>query len=106
VAKLVLLSLFLFAVGIVAYAQEPNPNFNQELDQETPAQAKVEAQKPDSKASAGDLAKAVQNPVASLISVPIQNSSNFGIGPNDRTWDCACHLAARPRNGKFGSIRH
>jgi len=34
---------------------------------------------------AGDLQKAVQNPVASLISVPVQNSSNFGIGPNDRT---------------------
>lgn len=32
-----------------------------------------------------DLAKAVQNPVASLISVPVQNNSNFGIGPWDRT---------------------
>ncbi|HWY59890.1 MAG TPA: hypothetical protein VNZ03_35840 [Terriglobales bacterium] len=29
--------------------------------------------------------KAVQNPVASLISVPIQSNSNFGIGPFDRT---------------------
>jgi len=81
---LVLFSLFLFSVGVVAYAQEPNPNFNKELDQETPAEAKAEAQKPDAKASAGDLAKAVQNPVASLISVPIQNSTNFGIGPYDR----------------------
>ena len=27
-----------------------------------------------------DLQKAVQNPVASLISVPIQNNSNFGVG--------------------------
>jgi hypothetical protein len=75
---------FLFSVGIVAYAQEPDPNFNKELDQETPAEAMAEAQKPDAKASAGDLAKAVQNPVASLISVPIQNSTNFGIGPYDR----------------------
>src|SRR5579864_5883523 len=33
---------------------------------------------------AGDLQKAVQNPVASLISVPVQNNSNFGVGPNDR----------------------
>ena len=32
-----------------------------------------------------DLAKASQNPVASMISVPIQNNSNFGIGPYDRT---------------------
>jgi hypothetical protein len=31
------------------------------------------------------LQKATQNPIASLISVPIQNNSNFGIGPNDRT---------------------
>jgi hypothetical protein len=32
-----------------------------------------------------DLQKATQNPVASLISVPIQNNSNFGIGPFART---------------------
>jgi hypothetical protein len=31
------------------------------------------------------LVKAVQNPVASLISVPLQNNSNFGIGPYNRT---------------------
>ena len=36
---------------------------------------------------AGDLQKAVQNPVASLISVPIQNNNNFGIGPSLRTQD-------------------
>ena len=37
---------------------------------------------------AGDtdsLQKAVQNPVASLISFPVQNNSNFGIGTNNRT---------------------
>jgi hypothetical protein len=31
-----------------------------------------------------DLQKAAQNPVASIISVPIQNNSNFGIGPFNR----------------------
>src|SRR6185437_2574388 len=31
-----------------------------------------------------DLQRATQNPMASLISVPIQNNSNFGIGPYDR----------------------
>jgi hypothetical protein len=36
-------------------------------------------------ASTEDLQKATQNPVASLISVPVQNNSNFGIGPFDRT---------------------
>lgn len=30
------------------------------------------------------LQKAAQNPVASMISVPIQNNTNFGIGPYDR----------------------
>jgi hypothetical protein len=34
-----------------------------------------------------DLAKATQNPVASLISVPFQNNANFGIGPYNRTQD-------------------
>ena len=33
------------------------------------------------------LRKATQNPVASLISVPIQNNSNFGVAPGDRTQD-------------------
>jgi len=31
------------------------------------------------------LAKAAQNPVASMISVPLQNNFNFGIGPNNVT---------------------
>ena len=34
------------------------------------------------------LQKATQNPVASLISVPIQNNSNFGIGPNAAPRTC------------------
>lgn len=35
--------------------------------------------------SAEALAKKAQNPIASLISVPIQNNTNFGIGPFDRS---------------------
>ena len=35
----------------------------------------------DEKAQAGELAKKLSNPVASLISVPIQNNWDFGIGP-------------------------
>jgi hypothetical protein len=83
-AKIVILSVFLFSAAFAAFAQEPNPNFNNELDQEPPEQAKQEAQKPDAKASAGDLAKATQNPVASLISVPLQNITDFNIGPFGR----------------------
>jgi hypothetical protein len=35
--------------------------------------------------SAGELAKAAQNPVASLISVPFQNNTNFNFGPLEKT---------------------
>jgi len=34
-----------------------------------------------------DLAKATQNPLASMISLPFQNNTNFGIGPDDDTAD-------------------
>jgi hypothetical protein len=37
--------------------------------------------------SASSLQKATQNPVANLISVPLQNNSNFGIGAYDRSQD-------------------
>ena len=39
----------------------------------------------ESESSTEDLQEATQNPVASLISVPLQNNSNFGIGPFNRT---------------------
>ncbi len=32
-----------------------------------------------------DLEKQIQNPVASLISLPFQNNMDFGVGPDDRT---------------------
>jgi hypothetical protein len=78
------LALLMLPVVATAFAQDPNPNFNKEPAQEPPEQAKAEAQKPDAKASAGDLAKAVQNPVASLVSVPLQNLTDFNIGPFGR----------------------
>ncbi len=34
--------------------------------------------------SASDLAKATQNPIADLISVPLQNNINFGLGPDNK----------------------
>lgn len=33
----------------------------------------------------GDLAKAAQNPVANMISLPLQNNTNFKVGPLERT---------------------
>lgn len=44
-------------------------------------QARAAQESESSSGTAGALQKAVQNPVASLISVPVQNSSNFGMGP-------------------------
>lgn len=45
-------------------------------------------EKPPTEAEATEqLQKAVQNPVASLISVPLQNNTNFNIGPYNRTQD-------------------
>jgi len=35
--------------------------------------------------SAAELAKKAQNPIASMISVPFQNNTNFGIGEDNRT---------------------
>lgn len=37
----------------------------------------------DEKAKAAALAKATLNPIASLISVPVQNNFDWGAGPND-----------------------
>lgn len=42
---------------------------------------------PAAAANSDALRKAAQNPVASLISVPIQNNNNFGINPGYRTQD-------------------
>jgi len=49
--------------------------------------AQAAASAPAAANDADALAKATQNPVASLISVPIQNNSNFGVGPYNRTQD-------------------
>jgi hypothetical protein len=58
--------------------------------QDTPVDSGSKAPVAGANAAADDtaaLAKATQNPVASLISVPLQNNSNFGIGPYNRTGD-------------------
>jgi len=35
--------------------------------------------------SLGEIAKAAQNPVAAMISVPFQNNTNFNVGPEEKT---------------------
>ncbi|MFL5184871.1 MAG: hypothetical protein ACJ8BH_05675, partial [Microvirga sp.] len=38
-------------------------------------------------ASTSDLAKAAQNPIADMISVPFQNNFNFHVGPHEQLQD-------------------
>jgi hypothetical protein len=72
------------AAAFARVAQQSPPLSAQQDPQETPEHARQETQKPDTEATAGDLAKATQNPVASLISVPVQNFTDFNIGPYAR----------------------
>ncbi len=55
----------------------------------TKANAKPKAEEAEANTSEGTeaLQKATQNPVASLISVPVQNNNNFGIEPGYRNQD-------------------
>ncbi len=54
-------------------------------DAPTPPPANAPAAAASAANDTAALAKATQNPVASLISVPLQNNDNFGIGPYNRT---------------------
>ena len=58
---------------------------------DAPDQAKPPAAAPETTASeeakAAALAKAAQNPVADMISFPLQNNTAFGVGPNQRVQD-------------------
>jgi len=76
-------SFYIILAGLVlicsAYAQQPAAPAQSGEAKPAEAQASV--------ASTEELQKAVQNPIASLISVPFQNGNNFGIGPYDRTQD-------------------
>jgi hypothetical protein len=78
--KRILLLLLSFALlpVIPAFAQDTPVGPSKPLVAEAP---------PATGADTASLAKATQNPVASLISVPIQNNSNFNVGPYDRTQD-------------------
>src|SRR5208283_5699305 len=67
----------LIACALPMMAQEEKP-----VD---PAGTQVATEETPAAAANGDaLRKAAQNPIASLISVPIQENWNFGIGPADR----------------------
>jgi hypothetical protein len=75
---LLMLSVSLLALPLMAQEKPPVDATGTEVGtEETPAAA----------ANADELRKEAQNPVASLISVPIQNNNNMGIDPGYRTQD-------------------
>jgi hypothetical protein len=70
-----MIPLWALLAGALLCAQESAPPA---ADKTAPAAA------PSAENATADLQKAVQNPMASLISVPVQNNSNFSIGPYDQ----------------------
>jgi hypothetical protein len=72
-----LLSGPMFVAGLIAQDTPIGTPGTQVATEDTPAAS----------ASTDALRKAAQNPIASLISVPVQNNNNFGIGPDDRVQD-------------------
>src|SRR5271166_1544216 len=83
----VLLSLSLsFLLGLPGFAQDTSVPTAGDQPAATSAQdAGKPTESEESKTAA--LAKAAQNPVANLISVPLQNNTAFAIGPYNRTQD-------------------
>jgi hypothetical protein len=81
------LCILMLAFAPGAWAQEqtnPGPQAGAK-----PAKEQLKPEEPEANTSASTeaLQKATQNPVASLISVPIQNNNNFGMNPGYRTQD-------------------
>jgi hypothetical protein len=77
----VLLFLAVALMAIPAFSQDTQDKAASPVDQ------KPVDQKPAAQGDTEALAKAAQNPVASLISVPLQNNTGFGVGPYSRTQD-------------------
>jgi hypothetical protein len=81
--------LFVLMVAFATLARlqaqtHPDPQAGANSGKEQP---KVEEPEANTNAGTEALQKATQNPVASLISVPVQNNSNFGMNPGYRTQD-------------------
>jgi hypothetical protein len=80
-------------VGVLSCAVMLNGWCHAQDKADTAAQAKPAATSPAAEptateaAQAAALAKAAQNPVADMISFPLQNNTNFGIGPYSRDQD-------------------
>jgi hypothetical protein len=74
---LTLLAFLAFTLPLVAQDAPIGTPGTQVATEQTPAAA----------TNSDALRKAAQNPIASLISVPVQNNNNFGIGPDGRVQD-------------------
>src|SRR5271168_4174931 len=82
-------------LGSSSFAQEKSDPAAQDKPSDAKASGqnsekeKPKGEEPEANTNAGTdaLQKATQNPVASLISVPIQNNNNFSISPGNRTQD-------------------
>lgn len=61
-----------------------NPVFAQDKPAATPADQGANKPAASDEEQTASLAKAAQNPIASMISVPLQNNTGFGVGQYDR----------------------
>jgi hypothetical protein len=72
---------------LAADRQPANPEPSLPPDQAKPAAADQAPPAESEAARTAALAKAAQTPVADMISFPLQNNTNFGVGPNQRVQD-------------------
>ncbi len=72
---------------VAAPGQPADPGPSEPAGQTKPAATDQTAAAPSEAEQAEALQKATQNPVANLISVPLQNNTNFGYGPYNRDQD-------------------
>ena len=91
-SQLVQKTVFFFCALTVAFVTSARSQEQTNAPtQATTSQGKAltSAAEPEANTASGTeaLQKATQNPVASLISVPVQNNSNFGVNPGYRTQD-------------------
>jgi hypothetical protein len=85
VPLLTAIAIALLSSSIALPAQQSKPPATEPAPIE-PEAAEVATQASSAGAAGADaLRKASQNPIASLVSVPIQNNDNFGITPGNRT---------------------
>jgi hypothetical protein len=81
--------LYVLIVVFAPFARCQDQNTTAPQAATSPGKPPPSAEEPEANTASGTeaLQKATQNPVASLISVPVQNNSNFGVNPGYRTQD-------------------